>query len=295
MTGEVVTSSGSVKVPGGAVLALLGSAVSNQVGAALGDLAFARVGPPGVVAVRQLIAAISLTALARPNLARMSWGQWWPALSLGGVFAVMNLSLYTAVGRIGLGLAITLEFLGPVTVALVGARSWRVAGCAVGAGAGVVLLVSPGPSTDWIGVALACTAALCWAAYIVLNRVVGSRLPGLQGPAVASCASALASLPILLSLLLTGRFDVSTSVLCTAVGVLSSVVPYATDVVVLRRIPQSLFGIVMSLNPVAAAAVGLIVLGQQLAPWQWGGIVFIVASDAVAVAGSGPRSRPRSR
>jgi inner membrane transporter RhtA len=292
MTTELAAPEPDVKPRHLAVLALLGSATSNQVGAALGDLAFARVGPVGVVAVRQLIAAIVLTAVSRPKLTRLTWAQWWPALLLGCVFAVMNLSLYTAISRVGLGLAITLEFIGPLAVALLGARSRRMATCAVGAGVGVVVLVAPGPTTDWIGVALAGTAALCWAAYILLNSVVGLRLPGLQGPAVASCVSGLAYLPVLVSLIAGGRFDVRTGVLCGGVGILSSVVPYATDVMVLRRVPRALFGIIMSLNPVVAAAVGLLLLGQHLSAWQWGAILLIVACDAAAVALPCTRLRP---
>lgn len=293
MAPREATTGAKANGAGISVLALLGSAGSNQIGAALGDLAFAQVGPVGVVAVRQLIAAVVLTGVSRPRLRHLSRAQWWPVLLLGGVFAVMNLSLYTSIERIGLGLAITLEFLGPLTLALLGARSRRMVACAVGAGFGVVVLVSPGLTTDWLGVGLAGTAALCWALYILLNGTVGRRLPGLQGPALASCVSAFAYLPILVSLITAGRFDASAGLLCVAVGILSSVVPYATDVMVLRWIPHPLFGVAMSLNPVVAAAAGLLVLGQHLHPWQWGAIVLIVSSDAVAVVIARPHPLTR--
>src|SRR4029450_10359534 len=117
---------------------------------------------------------------ARTRLHRFTWSEWWPTLLLGLVFATMNLSLYTAIDRIGLGLAVTLEFLGPLAVALGASRSRLDLLCAVGAGAGVVVLVAPGPSSDYLGVGLALLAAVCWASYIRVNRLVGPRLTGRQ-------------------------------------------------------------------------------------------------------------------
>src|SRR5918999_3172230 len=104
------------------VALMLGSGLSNQVGAATGALAFPVIGPAGVVAVRQWVAGVLLWGVGRPQVRQFTWGQWWPVLSLALVFATMNLSLYTAIGRIGLGLAVTLEFLGPLTVALAASR-----------------------------------------------------------------------------------------------------------------------------------------------------------------------------
>lgn len=263
--------------------ALVASGASNQLGAAVGALAFSQVGPAGVVAVRQVVAAAVLFSIARPKLRQLTWHQWWPALLLGLVFATMNLSLYTAIERIGLGLAITLEFLGPFAIALAGVRSLRMAGCAIISGIGVIVLVAPGPTTDWLGIGLALTAAVCWAAYILLNRTVGARLPGLQGPAVASSVAALGYLPVILILIPDGRFDPRSILLCGLAGLLSSVVPYATDLIVLRRIQPALFGIIMSLNPVLAALAGLVVLGQQLTLWQTSAILAIVAANIAAV------------
>jgi inner membrane transporter RhtA len=173
------------KQPRGSLLAgvatMIGSGTSNQVGAAVGAHAFGAIGPAGVVAVRQFVAVAVLLPVARPNVRRFTWSQWWPTLLLGVVFAVMNLSLYTAVDRIGLGLAVTLEFLGPLGVALAGSRTWLDLCCAAGACLGVYILVLPGPTSDYLGLGLALLAALCWAAYILLNQLLGTRLPGLQG------------------------------------------------------------------------------------------------------------------
>src|SRR5258705_1549604 len=136
------------------IATMLTSGAVNQVGAAVGAHAFPAIGPAGVVAVRQFVAAAVLLPVARPRLHRFTWAQWWPTLLLGLVFATMNLSLYTAVDRLGLGLAVTLEFLGPLTVALAASRSRTDASFAVGAGIGVVILVLPGPTSDYVGVGL---------------------------------------------------------------------------------------------------------------------------------------------
>jgi inner membrane transporter RhtA len=174
---------------------MLASAGSNQVGAAVAVNAFAAIGPVGVVAVRQVVAAVVLLPLARPPVRRLTRLQWWPVMLLAVLFATMNLCLYTAVDRLGLGLAVTLEFLGPLGVALFGSRTRVDALVALAAAAGVYVLVLPGPSSDWLGVGLGLVAAACWAAYILLNRVAGARLPGLQAPALASTLSAIATFP----------------------------------------------------------------------------------------------------
>ena len=262
---------------------MLGSALSNQVGAALGAHAFGVMGPAGVVAVRQVVAAAVLLPVARPPLRRMTWAQWWPVLLLAVVFGCMNLSLYTAIDRIGLGLAVTLEFLGPLAVALAGSRSRRDLLLAIAAGIGVYVLVLPGPSSDYLGIALGVLAAVCWAAYIVLNRVAGARLPGLQAPAVAAALCAVAFLPVLLVLAAAGRLATPVLGYAVAAGVLASVVPYAADLVALRFVPARFFGVFMSVHPVLAALVGVVLLGQLLHLHEWLGIAAVVATNAAAV------------
>src|SRR5687768_14718112 len=263
---------------------MLVSGASSQVGAGVGAHAFPAVGPAGVVAVRQLVAAAVLLPVARPRLRRMTWPQWWPALLLAAVFGVMNLSLYTAADRIGLGLAVTLEFLGPLSVALLGSRSRADLLTAAAAATGVYVLVLPGPSSDYLGIASGLVAAACWAAYIVLNRVAGTRLPGLQAPAVATGLSALAYLPVLALLVADGRLGGRTLVYAVTAGVLSSVVPYAADLTALRDVPQRLFGVFMSVHPVLAGLAGLVLLGQVLDLHEWAGMAMVVAANAVAVA-----------
>ena len=273
----------------GGIAIMLTGAVSNQTGAAIGAHAFPFIGPAGVVAVRQIVAAAVLLPVARPPFRRMTWSQWWPTLLLAAVFATMNLSLYTAIDRIGLSLAVTLEFLGPLSVALVGSRTRLDLLIAGAAGIGVWVLIQPGPTSDWLGIVLALVAAVCWASYIVLNRMLGSRLPGLQAPAAATSVSALAYLPVLIVLIANGKLVGAALFYAVCAGVLSSAVPYAADLIALRRVPARFFGVFMSVNPVIAAVAGIVLLGQVLDLHEWVGIVIVVVANAVAVATSGSR------
>ena len=174
---------------------MFGGALSNQLGAATGALAFGVIGPAGVVAVRQWIAGIVLLAAGRPRWRSFTWAQWRPVLLLAVAYGTMNLSLYTAISRLGLGLAVTLEFLGPLAVALATSRRRADLACALVAGAGVVALTRPRPATDYLGIGLGLLAAACWASYILLNREIGRRLPGAEGSAAAAALSALVFVP----------------------------------------------------------------------------------------------------
>ena len=272
---------------------MTGSALSNQVGAALGARAFDAIGPVGVTAVRQWVAAAVLMPVARPPLRRLTWPQWWPVLLLAVVFGCMNLALYTAIDRIGLGLAVTLEFLGPLGVALAASRSRRDLLIAVAAAAGVYVLVLPGPSSDYLGLGVGVLGGACWAAYIVLNRVAGARLPGLQAPAVATLLCSLAYLPVLVVLAVQGRIAPEPLLYAVAAGVMATAVPYAADLVALRYVPPRFFGVFMSVHPVMAALAGTVILGQLLALHQWVGIIVVVLANATAVAVGGRRPAPR--
>ncbi|GIE88952.1 EamA family transporter [Actinoplanes regularis] len=267
---------------GGLATMVIGAA-SSQFGAAVGAHAFGSIGPAGVVAVRQMVAAAVLIPVGRPPLHRFRWPQWWPTILLGLVFATMNLSLYIAADRVGLGLAVTLEFLGPLSVALAGSRTGRDLVCAFGAAAGVYVLVLPQGGSDWYGIGSGLLAAVCWASYILLNRLLGRRLPGLQAPAAATTVSVLLYLPVLAWLIGSGRMTGAGLLFATGAGVFSSVIPYAVDLIALRRVPPRFFGVVMSVHPVFAALAGLVLLGQALHPHEWLGILIVVAVNAFAV------------
>lgn len=263
---------------------MLTSAGSNQTGAALGALAFPTIGPVGVVAVRQLITAGVLVPLVRPRFRGLSSAQWLPTLGLAVVFSSMNLALYLAVERIGLGLAVTLEFLGPLTVAILGSRRITDRLCAVIAGIGVLALTDPGPATDYLGIAFAVVAGTSWGAYILLNRSVGQRLPGIHGTALASAVNAGVWLPVAGVWFITHPPTSGALLLAATCGLLSSVVPYAVDLAALRRIPAPVFSTFTSVNPVLAALAGWVALSQSLALNEWVGIALIVVSNVIVSA-----------
>ncbi|MER7515498.1 EamA family transporter [Streptomyces sp. NPDC126499] len=268
------------------VAAMLGSGLSNQIGAATGSLAFPVLGPVGVVAVRQYVAAIVLLALARPRLRDFTRRQWQPVILLAVVFGTMNLSLYTAIDRVGLGLAVTLEFLGPLTLALAATRRRVDACCAVLATAGVVTLMRPQPTTDYLGMGFGLLGAVCWASYILLNRTVGSRIPGAQGSAAAAALSALTFLPVGLVVALRHPPTAASLGYAVAAGVLASAVPYLVDLFTLRHVPPAAFGLFMSVNPVLAALVGWIGLGQRLGWADGAAIGAVVTANALSILAS---------
>jgi inner membrane transporter RhtA len=269
---------------GAGIALMLASSASNQTGAALGALAFPAIGPVGVVAVRQLVTALVLTPIVRPRLRGLRQDQWWPVLGLVVVFSLMNLSLYAAIDRIGLGLAVTLEFLGPLAVAVAGSRRVLNIACAALAGIGVVVLTNPGPTTDLIGIALALLAALAWGCYILLNRTLGQRLPGLQGTAVASLVTAAAWTPIAVTWFALHAPTAAALALAVACGLMSSIAPYVADLLALRRVPAPVFGTFTSTNPVWAALAGWLLLHQALDLNEWIGIGLIVTSNVVVSA-----------
>ncbi|MCW2871684.1 EamA family transporter [Actinacidiphila oryziradicis] len=277
----------SAPKPGGkrlaGVITMFGSGLSNQTGAAIGSLAFPVLGPVGVVAVRQYVAAIVLITVGRPRLRTFTWQQWRPVLLLALVFGTMNLSLYSAIDRIGLGLAVTLEFLGPLSIALAASLRRVDACCAVIAAAGVVTLMRPQPSTDYLGMGLGLLAAVCWASYILLNRTVGRRIPGAQGSAAAAGLSALMFLPVGLVIVVQHPPTAGAAAYSVAAGVLSSAVPYLADLFTLRRVQAHAFGLFMSVNPILAAVAGWIILGQNLGWIEWAGVGAIVAANALSI------------
>jgi inner membrane transporter RhtA len=269
------------------VALMTGSALSVQLGAATAALAFPVLGPAGVVAIRQWVAGAVLLSSVRPKFRSFTRRQWRPVLALALIFATMNLCLYVAIDTIGLGLAVTLEFLGPLSVALLASRRAVDLGCALAAAAAVVVLARPQPTTDYAGIGLALLAAACWAGYILVNRVVGERLPGSQGPAAAATLSALLYLPVGIWVLASHPVTVVALGRAATAGVLCSAVPMVIDLLALRRVPARFYGVFMSINPVFAALVGLVVLGQSLQPVDWLAITAIVAANALALGTSG--------
>ncbi|WP_246230759.1 EamA family transporter [Mycolicibacterium sediminis] len=284
------------------VALMLASSTSNQTGAAAGALAFPEIGPVGVIAIRQVVTALVLTPIVRPRLRSLTGHQIRPIIALALVFSVMNVSLYAAVERVGLAMAVTLEFLGPLAVAIGSSRRSRDMCAAVLAGAGVLVLTHPGVNTDVLGVGLALIAAASWASYILLNRAVGARVEGLHGTAVASLVAAACWVPVGASWFAAHPPTPRAIAYAAACGVLASVIPYVTDLMALRRVPTHVFGIFASMNPVCAAVAGTVVLGQIPSIPEWAGIAMIVgsnvlvtvmASDTGSHDGGSQEARPR--
>lgn len=290
--GGVAAARHSDQVTG--IALMTGSAVSAQLGTATAALAFPVLGPVGVVAVRQWVACAVLLSSVRPRFRSFTAAQWRPVLALAVIFAIMNLTLYGAIARIGLGLAMTLEFLGPLSVALLASRRVLDFGCALVAGAAVVVLIRPQPSTDYAGIALALLAASCWAGYILVNRVMGRRLPGVQGSAAAATLSALLYVPIGIWALAGHPVTGVALARAASAGVLCSAVPMVADLLALRRVPARFFGVFMSINPVFAAVAGVVILGQALGLAEWLAIAAIVTANAVSVSTAGRDGLPQA-
>jgi inner membrane transporter RhtA len=266
-------------------LALVGmGALSVQFGAALATKLFSRVGPTGAVTLRLVGAAVVLGLLriawpgrlARPGR-RSDLGV---AVAFGLVLAAMNLSFYESIDRIPLGVAVTLEFWGPLAVALAWSRRWLDGLWAAAAGAGVVLLASGGGHhLDPAGVALALLAGLFWIGYILLSRAAGRRFAGLDGLTLAMVFGAFAILPFGLASHPGRLVQGDVLLLGATVAVLSSALPYSLELVALRRVSPRAFGVMLSLDPAVAAAAGVVVLGQRLTLVEWVALALVVGAN----------------
>lgn len=266
--------------------------VSINFGSSIAGLLIPVVGSVVVVAARQLVTAVAVLPFYRPRRAELTWRRLWPALALGVVLAAMNLSFYEAVGRLGLGIAATIEFLGPFALALVGSRRVLDGVCAIAAAAGVFLLTATEGALDPVGVVLALTAAAAWAAYILLTRRVATRLPGLEGLSVASVVATVLTVPVALVVIDYSRLDWGVLGLLLALGVLSSALPYSLDTFILRRISPRLYAIITSFGPVVATVFGVLVLHESFTLVQLAGIVIVCVAAGAAIATQ--RERPRS-
>ncbi|MDP9393123.1 MAG: EamA family transporter [Actinomycetota bacterium] len=265
------------------VLVAIGSV---QTGSAVARTLFDRLGAEGVTLLRLGLAAILLLALTRPRVRHWPRRSWGAALLLGGAMAAMNLVFYLSLRTVPLGIAVTVEFLGPLLLALVQTRRAADVLWVVLAGAGVALLgVRPAAGVALEGLVLAFVAGLFWAGYILASAHVGRVLEGLDGLAVALAVGTLLVLPF-------GAGGASNLVDAphllagaVAVALLSSVVPYGLELVALRSIPTRVFGILMSLEPAAAALAGFAVLGQALGPRELAALALVSIASAGVTLG----------
>ncbi len=264
-----------------AVGLVIAAAVSPQVGAAFAVTLFDELSPAGAAFLRLAFAAIVLWAIWRPRLA----GDLRLAGAFGVALGLMNWSFYEAIGRIPLGVAVTIEFAGPLLVAVIGSRRPLDGVWIALAAVGIVVLVDPGGgSVDPAGVGFALAAAACWMAYIYLNKRVGAAFPGGSGLALAMAVGALIVLPA--GVIQAGGALAEPDLLGSAlvVALLSSVLPYSLDLEALRRLPEAVFGVLMSLDPAVAALVGFVVLGQALGARELLGIAMVVVASAGAAS-----------
>ena len=253
-------------------------------GSSLAGLLIPVVGSPLVVAVRQLVMAITVLPFYRPKFVTFTWARLWPALLLGVVLALMNLSFYESIDRLGLGVAATIEFLGPFAVALAASRRLLDFVCAATAAGGVVLLTWSDGTLDPFGIALALTAAACWAGYILLTRRVATQLPGLEGITIASVVSLVLLVPLALVTTDFATLNWGVVGLLVAVGALSSAFPYTLDTFILRRITPRLYAIITSSGPVFGALFGVLVLGEILLLQQQLAILAVCVAAGVSIA-----------
>jgi inner membrane transporter RhtA len=270
-----------------AVAMVLGAIFSIQIGAAVATGLFPEIGAAGVVFMRAIVSAVLLAAIWRPGIETVREN---PRLLLvfGVALAGMNLCFYEAIDRIPLGTAVTLEFIGPLTVALITSRQrrdWIWAGLAA---AGIVMLTGGigGESLDPFGVVLALMAGFFWGSYILIGKRMGRAFAGGKGLAVAMAVSAVLTAPFGIVDGGIELFDPEVLLIGIAVGVLSSALPFTLELEAMRRLPSSVFGVMMSLEPAVAATVGLVLLGQGIVPVEVVAILLVVAASAGALRSS---------
>ena len=248
-----------------------------------------------MVLVRVAVAALVMCAIARPSLARLTPTVLRRLVPYGVALAGMNASFYLSLARLPLGLAVAIEFIGPLLVALAGSRrpiDLVVVGFVVG---GLFLLLGPtatSVSPDPRGVAWAVLAGAFWATYILAGHRVGQVLPAASGAALGMVIAACAVLPF--SALSLGGFALHPRLIAPAcaVAILSSALPYTLEMIALRRLSTRVFGIMMSLDPAIAAVAGVVLLGEHLVARRWAGIACVVAASLASAA---PRRRRSAR
>jgi inner membrane transporter RhtA len=264
-----------------AVWLVIAGIVSVQVGAAIAKGLFDLVPPTAMVWLRLITSAVILLLVARPRLTGHSGRDWLIALGFGVSLLVMNWAIYQSFARIPLGIAVTIEFLGPLTVAVIGSRRLTDLLWVALAGMGVGLLGLSRATLTLAGVGFALLAALGWAFYILLSAQTGRRWPGISGIAIASMVGAIVLAPPAIVEAGSQMLNPTILALGFAIGLLSSVIPYSFELIALRRIPPRVFSILMSLEPAAAALAAMIVLGEFLSLVQW------LAMGCVVVASIG--------
>jgi inner membrane transporter RhtA len=266
------------KVPSPALV--LGAIGSIQVGAALATTLFAQLGPGGAVVERLVTATIVLLAIWRPRARGRSRRDLLLAALFGVILGGMNLTFYEALHRIPLGIAVTLEMVGPLTVAVAGSRRSRDLVWVALAGVGILALTNGSAhGLDALGIVLALCAGCLWGLYILVNGRVGRKFAGGTGLALAMIPASLVVLPFGIAQAGTALVSPHALAVGAAVGLLSSAIPYTLEMEALRRIAAPIFGVLMSLEPGVAALAGFLVLGQGMSIRSLAGIALVVSAS----------------
>jgi inner membrane transporter RhtA len=256
--------------------------LSVQFGAAVSKGLFGEIPPVGMVWLRLATSSLILLALARPRLDGRTAADWRPVIALGLALAAMNWAFYESFARIPLGVAVTIEFVGPLALAAWGHRRPRDLVWVGLAALGVVLFGAGPTKVDALGFGLALFAGGCWALYIVSTAATGRRWAGVEGLAVSSTVATLLIAPFAVATAGERLLEPRLLALGALVGLLSSVIPYGLEMVALRTLPARVFGILMSLEPAVAALVAAILLREWLTPLQLFAIACVTAASVGA-------------
>lgn len=295
------------------VLVLTG-VISVQVGAGFAAKLFTQIPPAAVTALRLWAAAVVLAVVGARGLAavvrgvrrRRAWRDAAVLIGFGIALAVMNFAIYQSFARIPLGIAVTIEFLGPLGLAVASSRRPVDLLWVALAGGGVALLArtgsaaaTPGPGyrghgAVLAGLAFALLAALCWVAYILLSRATGQRFPGSSGLTAAMAVAAVIITPVGVAAGRGALLHPGILAIGAGIGLLSSIIPYTLELETLRRIPARVFGIWMSLEPAIAALVGLVLLSQALSWLEWAAIAGVMVACAGAARGAREPPAPQA-
>ena len=259
--GPLARAASAVPPPG----LLLVSIVSIQLGAAVAVNLFPALGTVGTAFLRLAFAAVLLLVATRHTIAWSARRHLGALLLYGTILGVMNMSFYGAIARIPLGIAVAIEFMGPLGLAAATsrrARDFAWIGLAV---LGIVLLTPEiGSALDPLGVALAGATGLCWAAFTVMSQRIGRALPGNSGLAIGMAVAAFVVLPVELAVGGLGGLDLRLLALAIAVAILSTALPLSLEFEALKRMTARSYGIVVTLEPAVAAIVGALLLGQAM-------------------------------
>ena len=254
-------------------------------GATFARQLFAFIGPSGAVFLRVALGAVILLAIGRPGRPRLAATQWRSVIIFGLVIGAMNLCFYQAMARIPLGVAVTIEFLGPLGVAIAGSRKPLDFAWAALAAVGVAILSFKGGGTvSGVGLAFALAAAVGWACYILLSQRVGRIVPGPSGLAFALAIGGLALLPLGVADAGARLLEPHNLLAGALVAILSSAVPFSLEFAALRRLSSQVFGVLMSVEPAIGAAAGFFLLSQRLSLLDLVAIALVVVASIGATA-----------